>query len=160
MWGHLGCLASPPLFPRSITLYSRRLGANTEPQPFPSPAPSKPALLSPNITSPSLRPHRLCPHRLSPLSLLSRPPATCTATCKPQFEDDWGADDWLSGGRRLLRMESENAKAGLPLGLTIEPPAAGGPAGHADAQQSLLLGCARAAAGCGAGGAVPVVDAC
>ncbi len=59
--------------------------------------------------------------------------------CPPpllQFEDDWETKSSLSsGGRRLLRMESENKRNGLPLGLTIEP--SSGPVGQ---QHQGLLG--------------------
>lgn len=43
-----------------------------------------------------------------------------------QFEDDWQLDSHTATGRRLLRLESENARQGLPPGLAIEA-AAGAP---------------------------------
>lgn len=48
-----------------------------------------------------------------------------------QFEDDWAQDSLAAGGRRLLRLESENARNGLPLGLTIEPGGGGSSGGLA-----------------------------
>ena len=57
-----------------------------------------------------------------------------------QFEDDWEDKSSLtSGGRRLLRMEGENRRNGLPLGQTIEP-AAVGAGQQGGAQSGALLG--------------------
>lgn len=48
-----------------------------------------------------------------------------------QFEDDWETSSGAtSAGRRLLRMERENYRNGLPLGLTIEPSAGDGQLEH------------------------------
>ena len=53
---------------------------------------------------------------------------------------DWEDKSSLtSGGRRLLRMEGENRRNGLPLGQTIEP-AAVGAGQQGGAQSGALLG--------------------
>ncbi|GAB4813329.1 hypothetical protein N2152v2_000375 [Parachlorella kessleri] len=62
-----------------------------------------------------------------------------SSSTKLTFEDDWEDKSSLtSGGRRLLRMESENRRNGLPLGQTIEPAAGAGQPGGA--QAGALLG--------------------
>ncbi|EFN53506.1 hypothetical protein CHLNCDRAFT_136844 [Chlorella variabilis] len=46
-----------------------------------------------------------------------------------EFEDEWQNDGCAAAGRRLLLLESENVRNGLPPGLTVEPAAAGGGGG-------------------------------
>ncbi|KAL4424193.1 hypothetical protein ABPG75_001494 [Micractinium tetrahymenae] len=71
-----------------------------------------------------------------------------------EFEDDWALDSHAAAGNRLLQIESENARNGLPPGLTIQP---GGPGASQSAHQasasvssdrllSTLRGAAAAAA--------------
>lgn len=70
-----------------------------------------------------------------------------------QFEDDWQLDSHAATGRRLLRLESDNARQGLPPGLAIEaaaaPPSGAGSAGDlggGGGATSGLLGTLRGAA--------------
>ncbi|PSC73983.1 LMBR1 domain-containing 2-like protein A [Micractinium conductrix] len=63
-----------------------------------------------------------------------------------EFEDDWQNDSYAAMGRRMLAVESENARNGLPPGLTIEPAAAGGAPPPASAGAGLLGGLREAAA--------------
>lgn len=55
-----------------------------------------------------------------------------------QFEDDWETtSNYAREGRRLLRMEGENARKGLPIGLPLDTPTAiSGPAVLADGSSS------------------------
>lgn len=80
-------------------------------------------------------------------------PAPALPSPGPQFEDDWLEDSYTATGRRLLRAESDNARQGLPPGLTVDAAAAasrgsssGGAVPAARAASAGLLGTMRGAA--------------
>lgn len=96
-------------------------------------------------TPPATLTHRLPTFAITCL-LDSPSPLAC------QFEDDWQLDSHAAMGRRLLRLESDNARQGLPPGQAIEAAAAPSGSGSAgnlagvSGATSGLLGTLRGAA--------------